>query len=84
MNETNISLQTTWGGFDSQVTNWYQPLPYIPLVEQYYCTNLTPWSSGSIEKAFKLVQKLLEKKLIKEPKTVKDFIELVNTLSEIL
>lgn len=84
MNETNLNLQTTWGGFDSKVTNWYQPVPYIPLVEQYYYNNLNPWSSGSIEKAFKLVQKLLEKKLIKEPKTVKDFIELVNTLSEIL
>ena len=56
-----------------------------PYVEKHFPTH-TYWHSwredSRIEKAFKLVQKLMDKKFVKAPKTVKDFIVLVNTLAD--
>lgn len=50
-----------------------------PYVQQHYPDYTLHWNTSSqFEKAFNIVQVLMEKKLIKEPKTIKDFIELVN------
>ena len=58
--------------------------PYVEkFYPQQYTTYWNTWKEDSkLEKAFRLAQKLMEKKFIKEPKTVKEFIELVNTLSD--
>ena len=57
-----------------------------PLVQQYYYPYYqTYWvNEDKMSKAFKLAQKLIEKRLIKEPAKVKDFIELVNCIVELL
>jgi len=58
---------------------------YQPLVKEYYYPYYTYWQNeDKISKAFKLAQKLIKKKFIKEPLKVKDFIELVNNLVEII
>jgi len=62
-----------------------QVTPYVPLVQQYYYPYYTYWTNeDKISKAFKLAEKLINKKLIKEPEKVKDFIELVNELVELV
>lgn len=81
---TSNFLNSTWGTQDYDTTgtattavNWYDPNTYVP----FY----TYWTNESkIEKSFKLVQKLIENKVIKEPATVKQFIELINTISEVI
>jgi hypothetical protein len=58
---------------------------YQPLVQAHYYNWYPYWTNeDKISKAFKLAQVLIEKKLIKEPEKVKDFIELVNVLVEIV
>lgn len=58
---------------------------YQPLITTYYPNYLSYWSNeNTISKAFKLVQKLIDLKVIKEPKTIKKFIELVNQISEVI
>ncbi|MCK5019720.1 MAG: hypothetical protein KAS32_21860 [Candidatus Peribacteraceae bacterium] len=55
-----------------------------PLVEKHYFNYYQKyWNKpDTFKMAFELVQKLLERKMVKEPKTVKDFIELVNVFAE--
>jgi hypothetical protein len=54
-----------------------------PYVDRWYPACLPYWSQANkVETAFRLAQKLIKNKLITEPKTVKDFIELVNLLAE--
>ena len=75
---TTASLNNSWTGD-------YYPGTYTPLVQTYYPNYTWGWSTPSkIEQSFKIVQKLLEKKVIKEPKTIKDFIKLVNVISEVV
>lgn len=82
---SNFTYQMTSGGTDSQMyTQPYWDI-YQPLVKEYYYPYYTYWTNeDKISKAFKLAQKLIEKKLIKEPTKVKDFIELVNNIVELL
>jgi len=54
-----------------------------PYVEQWYPNYMPYWSqANTVETAFRVAQKLIKSKLVIEPKTVKDFIELVNLLAE--
>jgi len=85
----NITLgqdfKTFTDGYDGlgNTTNYFQVEPWYPIVEKYYPTYYTYWQDSKIEKAFKIVQVLLDKKTIKVEK-VKDFIELVNEISKVL
>ena len=75
---TTTSLNTAWGGT-------YYVGDYTPAIQTWYPGYSWCWSTPSkIEQSFKIVQKLLEKKVIKEPKTIKDFIELVNVISDVI
>ena len=55
----------------------------LGLVQTYYPTYYSYWQPNKTEQAFRLVQKLLQKKLVKLS-TIKDFIELTNEIVAIL
>jgi hypothetical protein len=97
MNETNLTLNSSWGtgdGFSGSITvggggnitggGWYDPNYYYPVIQTYYPSYFSYWHEDKVAKSFKLIQTLIKIKIIKEPKTVKDFIELVNAISEII
>ncbi len=68
------------------LTNYYQQdWNTIPAVTTYW-NGLYNYSitEDRVTKSFKLIQMLIEKKKIKEPKTIKEFIELVNEVSTLL
>ena len=85
---TNTADNITGTSTNYLNSNWvgdFQITPYTPLITTYYPDYTCYWNSPSkIETSFKIVQKLMEKKVIKEPKTIKNFIELVNTIAEIV
>jgi hypothetical protein len=55
-----------------------------PLVQTYYPTYYGYWNNESnIEKAFLIVQKLMNKKIV-NPLKIKDFIELVNEIASVI
>ena len=63
---------------------WYEP--FYPIVERHYYPSYVYWTQpdkSKLEQSFKIVQKLIEKKLVKVDK-VKEFIELVNDIVEVL
>ena len=63
-------------------SDWYNPWPYQPIIEHYYPSCIGHWSSeDTISRAFKIVQKLIDKKVVKA-ETIKDFIELVNLIAK--
>lgn len=67
-------------------TNWYSLYPNYPeVVKEYYPVYYTNWinNENKTEKAFKIVNKLIELKLVNLDK-VNDFVELTNKISEIL
>jgi hypothetical protein len=64
----NCCIPWNWGYWDTHYHN--------------YCSYPT-YQTSKVEQAFKIVAKLLEKKIIKEL-TVKDFIVLVKDISELL
>ena len=78
----NASLNMSWGG-NANVTGtmWYDPKWYQPVLREYYPVYTSYWQDNKIEKAFKIMKVLVDKKLI-EPKTVKEFIELVNDIAK--
>ena len=88
----SLSLNSSWGsgtittGGQTNITGggWFTPDYYVPTVQYYYPSCYHYWTEDKISKSFKIVEALLKKKIIKEPKTVKDFIELVNSISEII
>lgn len=88
MNVNNISLNTNMSEIMPNGTypgdHWNYPW-WEPVVERYYPVYYTNWHStpNKTEQAFKIVQKLVESKRIKLS-TVKDFIETVNEISEVL
>lgn len=82
--KTNTTALTLNSNFTSNDGYFWEPLNYLNTVNTYYTPWFYTWQDNKIEKSFKLVQKLIEKKLVKEPKTVKDFIELVNELTTII
>lgn len=55
---------------------------FYPYVEQWYPSYIWWKEEGKVEKAFRIAQKLMTKRLVKEPKTIKAFIEFVNLLAE--
>jgi len=79
----NTNLPQNWhvGDVWPSYQEWYHPI-----VKEYY-VNYPVWTyikdQSKTEQAFKIAQKLQEKKLI-NLKTVKDFIDFVNELIEIL
>ncbi len=84
---TNLTdFSATGGGAAGNfTTGYYHYYPnFQEVVHHYYPTYIGTWEQKSkIEQAFKIVQKLQEKKLL-TLKTVKDFIETVNDISEVL
>ena len=84
-----LSLSALIDNTAFQATNacnnmWGQNLSCIqPLIQTYYPNYLSYYTSNKTEQAFKLVQKLLEKKLVKLT-TIKDFIELTNEIISII
>jgi len=78
--DTNFSTVVPMAVYIGDYNYWQ------PVVEQYCKYTCWPyWSTNQskIEQAFKIVQKLIDKKLIKLA-TVKSFIEVVNNISEVL
>lgn len=68
------------GDYFPNCPNWYPQIikEYYPAYYGTYVDN-----KSNIEKAFKIVQKLIDKKLVKVEK-VKNFVELVNDIAEII
>lgn len=87
----NYTLESSFSnlaGFNGTGTGISTNTVYYPwfqeTVHHYYPTYYGVWEQKSkIEQAFKIVQKLVDKKLL-TLKTVKDFIETVNDISEVL
>ena len=78
MNEKLTSISAYLKNTDLTGGNYTYPY------EQYYYGCFPIWNNqNNIEKSFKLVQKLIDKKYVKIT-NVKQFIELVNELSDIL
>jgi len=63
---------------------WYEQNIYYPVYPNCYTYVYGTCEKSKIEQAFKVVQKLLEMKMIKEPKKIKDFVEVVNKIAEVL
>ena len=80
---TGTTSQTTDFITSAPVYEWFEPRFYYPLIQQYYPVYVPYWQEPKIEKAFKIVQILLEKNIVKV-ESVKDFIELVNKISEVI
>jgi hypothetical protein len=68
-------------GVNACINDWGQQLGQLSMT--YYPTYHSYWTPNKTEQAFKLVQKLMEKNLVKV-KTVKDFLELTNEIISIL
>lgn len=86
-NGTSTTTLGTGTNFNSASNYFWEPNNYTALVgtNTVYLPYYNYWTEPSkIDKAFKLVQRLIENKIIKEPKTVKNFIELVNSLADIV
>ena len=66
--------QSYWPGSD-------YPTPYYP---NYYYYSYPCYTVSKTETAFKLVKKFVEMKLIKEPKTFKEFCDLIEEISKTL
>ncbi len=60
---------------------WHDFQPYYPSFKEYYPVYLGLQNENKTEKAFKIVNMLLKRKIIKLNK-VKDFIELVNDIAK--
>lgn len=72
-------------GYSSSIGDQYNWQPYYPLIQQYYPVYIPYWDNQSkIEQAYLIAQKLIDKKLVKQVVTIKDFIELVNEIVTIL
>ena len=86
MDNIQLNLSSDWNNTSWWTINTpYYFEQYKPLVQEYYYNWYPYWTNDDkLSKAFKLAQLLIEKKLIKEPEKVKNFIELVNSLVEIL
>lgn len=86
MNQMSLALNTSVDNMDLNASNasigdWGQNC--LGLVQTYYQPYYSYWTPNKTEQAFRLVQKLLEKKLVKL-NTIKDFIELTNEIVSIL
>jgi hypothetical protein len=85
LNSTFTYGEVKTGTASRQTTGTFDTTIYKPLIREYYYSYYPYWQNeDKISKAFKLAQKLIEKKFIKEPLKVKDFIELINELAEII
>lgn len=81
-NSSNWSLNTPLNYPTGDFWPYYPNI--YPLVQTYYPMYYSYWSNESnIEKAFRITQKLIEKKIV-NPIKIKDFIELVNEIASII
>jgi hypothetical protein len=82
---TNFGTSNYTGDYTAPYPDyWWNPHIYTPIVKEYYPVYYGYWNQDSkLEKAFKIVAKLMDMKMIKCP-LVKDFIETVNNIAEIL
>jgi hypothetical protein len=72
--QTGDTNSAVWHPYDWDYHwHWY-PQSYPVYIEK----------EGKVSQAFKIVSKMLEKKIIEKELTIKDFIELVNTIADIL
>lgn len=93
MSEQSVNLNASFnsqmmtGDFDTLKTKWSTNYGWSwPDTYHYYYPTYYPYvvkEDNKFEQAFKIVQKLMEKKLV-DPKKVKDFIELVNEIVDVL
>lgn len=87
MEATSLNLNTAWGGTQNNINdyqNCFLPQTYIPYIQTFYQPYYIQWETDRTGKAMRLIQTLMEKKLMKEPKTVGEFIEIVNEVSKII
>lgn len=73
-NEIGYQVGDQWTSCDLEYLWGYYPRYYPVYVDH----------KDKVTQSFKIVSKLLEKKIIKKDLTIKDFIELVNTIADIL
>ena len=69
-----------------QIGNCYIPMPNYWDTHYYYCSTYPSYiipEKSKIEQAFKIMGRLMEKKIIKDI-SLQQFIELVNSVAEIL
>lgn len=71
----------TWDAPDYQ---HYQQM-FVPIIQEYYPRCILLWDSpiNKENKAFKIVQKLMDMEII-QVRTVKQFIEAVNAVAEVI
>ena len=88
----SISLGETTTDGSNTYSDWHQWWPdyertiikeYYPVYWPNYVTT-TVTVPGKLEQAFKIAGKLIEKKIIEKELTVKDFVELVNEISDLI
>lgn len=78
--------ETTDLGSNFIASDWWWPNYERTIIREYYPTYwpTTTIQKSKLEQAFKIVTKLMEKKIIKGDLTVKKFVTLVNDVSEII
>ncbi len=84
----NVTVGTNnysgWGGwwpdYERTIIKEYYPT-YWP---SYITNTVTVTAPSKLEQAFKIVSKLIEKRIITKKLKVKDFVELVNQVSDIV
>ena len=83
--EKAMSLNSSWSDVSSSsYNNYYYPW-YPETIREYYPIYYRIWETepDKFEQAFKIVNKLMEKKIV-EIRKVKDFVELVNEIVDII
>ena len=81
-NTVPVTINMSTGGDTSQWDYWVEPYPwYQPIVKEYYPVYYDWYSSSSNKhkQAFDVAKMLVKKKLV-DPKKIKDFIELVESI----
>lgn len=94
MNDNKITLNshcgtkngTFWVGdfsYDRTAVDFQQT--FVPIIQEYYPRYILLWDSpiNKENKAFKIVQKLMDMEII-QVRTVKQFIEAVNAVAEVI
>ena len=88
-NSGAIQYQTRDGYIPNPNSQYYSPWDWDWYYRQFYPVYYPvaypafTYTEDKVSKAFKIVQKLIEKKIV-DKISVKEFIELVNTIAEIL
>lgn len=81
-----LNTNSVWGGTTANISDnwWWQPQTYIPLVQTYYPMYYGLWETDKTGKAMRIIKVLLEKNLMTEPRTIGEFIEIVEKVSVLI